>query len=67
MTGVQTCALPISRAFRVLHERGQSVVTAEADDANLASGSLLLSLGASRQARFVEVVRRVAGAGEAAS
>jgi hypothetical protein len=43
------------------------VVTAEADDANLASGSLLLSLGARRQARFVEVVRRVAGAGEAAT
>jgi GNAT superfamily N-acetyltransferase len=56
----------LARAFRVLHERGQTVVTAEADDANLASGSLLLSLGASRHARFVEVVRRVADAGEAA-
>ena len=57
----------LARAFRVLHERGQTVVTAEADDANLASGSLLLRLGARRQARFVEVVRRVAGAGDAAT
>jgi GNAT superfamily N-acetyltransferase len=48
----------LARAFRVLHERGQTVVTAEADDANLASTSLLLRLGARRQAGFVEVVRR---------
>jgi ribosomal protein S18 acetylase RimI-like enzyme len=52
----------LARAFRVLHERGQTVVTAEADDANLASRSLLLRLGARRQAGFVEVVRRGAGA-----
>jgi GNAT superfamily N-acetyltransferase len=51
----------LARAFRVLHERGQTVATAEADDANLASRSLLLHLGARRQAGFVEVVRRVAG------
>jgi RimJ/RimL family protein N-acetyltransferase len=50
----------LARAFRVLHERGQTVVTAEADDANLASRSLLLRLGASRQAGFVEVVRAAA-------
>ena len=48
----------LARAFRVLHERGQAVVTAEADDANLASSSLLLRLGATRQAGFFEVVRR---------
>jgi ribosomal protein S18 acetylase RimI-like enzyme len=48
----------LARAFRVLHERGQAVVTAEADDTNLASRSLLLRLGAQRQAGFVEIVRR---------
>ena len=51
----------LARAFRVLYERGRTVVTAEADDANLASRSLLLRLGATRQAGFVEVVRRAAG------
>lgn len=47
----------LARAFGVLHERGQTAVTAEADDANPASRSLLLRLGARRQAGFVEVVR----------
>jgi ribosomal protein S18 acetylase RimI-like enzyme len=50
----------LARAFRVLHARGQTVVTAEADDANPAARSLLLRLGARRQAGFVEVVRRAA-------
>jgi len=50
----------LARAFRVLHERGQAVVTAEADDANLASSALLRRLGATRQAGFVELVRRAA-------
>ena len=50
----------LARAFRVLHERGQTVVTGEADDANLASSALLLRLGARRHAGFVEVVRRAA-------
>ena len=48
----------LARAFGVLHERGQAVVTAEVDDANLASCALLLRLGATRQAGFVELVRR---------
>jgi ribosomal protein S18 acetylase RimI-like enzyme len=52
----------LARAFRVLHERGRDVVTAEADDANLAATSLLLRLGASRRAGFVEMVRREADA-----
>jgi ribosomal protein S18 acetylase RimI-like enzyme len=52
----------LARAFRVLHERGRTVVTAEADDANLAARSLLLRLGASRRVGFVEVVRRGADA-----
>jgi GNAT superfamily N-acetyltransferase len=50
----------LARAFRVLHDRGKTVVTAEADDANLAGTSLLLRLGAWRQAGFIEVVRRAA-------
>jgi len=51
----------LAPAFRVLHQQGRTVVTAEADDANIASRSLLLRLGATRQRGFVEVVRRAAG------
>jgi hypothetical protein len=54
------CAL-VAPAFRVLHQRGRAVVTAQADDADIASRSLLLRLGATRQRGFVEVVRRAAG------
>jgi GNAT superfamily N-acetyltransferase len=49
----------LARAFRVLHERGRTVVTAEADDADLACRSLLRRLDGSRRAGFVELVRQV--------
>jgi len=49
----------LSRAFRVLHERGSPDVTAEVDDTNTASRSLLLPLGAERLCGSVELVRRV--------
>ena len=48
----------LARAFGVLHLRGQAVVTAEADDTNLASRSLLLGLGARREGGSVEFIRR---------
>jgi RimJ/RimL family protein N-acetyltransferase len=48
----------LARAFGVLHLRGQPVVTADADDTNLASRSLLLGLGARREGGSVEFIRR---------
>jgi ribosomal protein S18 acetylase RimI-like enzyme len=48
----------LGRAFRVLHERGKDQVTAEADDSNTASMSLLASLGARRTGGSVELIRR---------
>ncbi len=48
----------LARAFGVLHQRGQEAVTAEADDANTASRSLLLGLGARREGGSVEFIRR---------
>jgi ribosomal protein S18 acetylase RimI-like enzyme len=51
----------VARAFGVLHERGRTEATAEVDDTNAASRSLLLRLGARRDGGSVEVVRRLAG------
>ena len=48
----------LARAFGVLHERGRTEVTAEADDTNIASLSLLLGLGARREGGSVEFIRR---------
>ena len=42
----------LARAFRVLHERGSPGVTAEIDDTNTASRSLLVPLGAKRVGGF---------------
>jgi len=47
----------LARAFGVLHERGASEVTAEVDDTNTASRSLLLRLGASREGGTVEIIK----------
>jgi len=49
----------LARAFAVLHERGQGQVSAEIDDANTASLTLLGSIGARRQAGTVEFVKRL--------
>jgi RimJ/RimL family protein N-acetyltransferase len=49
----------LARAFRVLHQRGQPVVTAEVDDTNTASRALLLHLCARRDGGSVEVIRRL--------
>jgi RimJ/RimL family protein N-acetyltransferase len=46
----------LAQVFTVLHRRGQAEVTAEADDTNAASRSLLLSLGARRVGGDVELV-----------
>jgi len=51
----------LARAFGVLHERGKMEVTAEVDDTNAASWSLLLRLGAGRDGGTVEVIRHRAG------
>jgi len=48
----------LARAFRVLHERGKPDVTAEIDDTNSASRSLLLRPGAQRIGGSIEVVRQ---------
>jgi ribosomal protein S18 acetylase RimI-like enzyme len=48
----------LARAFGVLHQRGRTEVTAEADDTNIASMSLLLGLGARREGGSVEFIRR---------
>jgi GNAT superfamily N-acetyltransferase len=49
----------LARAFGVLHQRGQTLVTAEVDDTNTASRSLLLNLGARRDGGSVELVKRI--------
>ena len=46
----------LARAFRVLHERGKSEVTAEVDDTNSPSRSLLMRLGARRISGTAELV-----------
>lgn len=48
----------LGQAFGVLHERGAAIVTTEADDENVASVTLLTSLGARRTGGSVELVRR---------
>ena len=51
-----------ARAFRVLHKRGQTDVTAEVDDTNMASRSLMVRLGARRNGGSLEVIARHASA-----
>ena len=46
----------LARAFRALHERGNTEVTAEVDDTNSPSRSLLMRLGARRIGGTVELV-----------
>jgi ribosomal protein S18 acetylase RimI-like enzyme len=48
----------IAQAFAVLRERGKTEVTAEIDDANVASISLFTGLGARRTGGSVELIRR---------
>jgi len=48
----------LSAAFRVLHERGVSGVSAEADEANPASRNLLRGIGAQRTGGAIELVHR---------
>ena len=48
----------ISAAFNVLHDRGATVVTAEADETNTASLTLLASFGAAKVDAEVELFRR---------
>ena len=48
----------LGRAFAVLDACGQPSVTAEADDANVASVSLLTRLGARRYGGSIELIRR---------
>lgn len=48
----------LAHAFAVLHERGRTEVSAEVDETNLASTSLLASLGARRSGGSLELIRR---------
>jgi GNAT superfamily N-acetyltransferase len=48
----------LARAFGELHKRGATEVTAEVDDANIASRSLLFGAGARRTSGTVELVLR---------
>jgi ribosomal protein S18 acetylase RimI-like enzyme len=47
----------LARAFSVLHERGATEVTAEVDETNSASRSLMLGLGASREGGTIEIIK----------
>jgi RimJ/RimL family protein N-acetyltransferase len=47
----------LARAFGVLHDRGQAEVSAEVDDANTASTTLLTGLGAHRTGGSLELIR----------
>ncbi len=47
----------LGRAFSVLHDRGRTHVTAEADDSNTASRSLLRQIGAVRAGGSIELVK----------
>ena len=51
----------LARAFRVVYERGETEVTAEVDDTNSLSVSLLLRLGARRLGGTIELVMRSPG------
>jgi ribosomal protein S18 acetylase RimI-like enzyme len=48
----------LAQAFTVLHERGKTEVSAEVDDTNVASTSLLNALGARRTGGSIELIRR---------
>jgi ribosomal protein S18 acetylase RimI-like enzyme len=50
-------SLLLARAFRVLHERGKKEVTAEVDETNAATRSLMTKLGARRIGGSVELTR----------
>ena len=47
----------LARAFGVLDERGKTEVSAEVDDTNVASTSLLIALGARRTGGTIELIR----------
>jgi ribosomal protein S18 acetylase RimI-like enzyme len=47
----------LARAFGVLDHRGQAEVSAEVDDANIASTTLLTGLGARRTGGSLELIR----------
>ncbi len=51
----------LAQAFGVLHDRGKPDVTAEADDTNTASRSLLAGLGARRRGGSTEMIKRLPG------
>ncbi len=51
----------LARAFAVLHERGQVEVSAEIDDSNTASLTLLGGMGARRRGGTIEFVKPVSG------
>jgi ribosomal protein S18 acetylase RimI-like enzyme len=51
----------LARAFAVLHERGQVEVSAEIDDTNTATLTLLGGMGARRKGGTVEFVKPVSG------
>jgi ribosomal protein S18 acetylase RimI-like enzyme len=48
----------IAQAFAVLRERGKTEVTAEIDEANVASLSLFIALGARRTGGSIELIRQ---------
>ncbi|MGN6678413.1 MAG: GNAT family N-acetyltransferase [Streptosporangiaceae bacterium] len=50
-------SLLLARAFRVLHERGKKEVTAEVDESNAASRSLMEKLAARRIGGYLELIR----------
>jgi ribosomal protein S18 acetylase RimI-like enzyme len=48
----------LARTFGHLHERGKTEVSAEVDDTNVASTSLLIALGARRTGGSIELIKR---------
>jgi GNAT superfamily N-acetyltransferase len=48
----------LARAFAVVHGRGQPEVSAEVDTGNVASMTLMISLGARRSGGTIELIRR---------
>jgi ribosomal protein S18 acetylase RimI-like enzyme len=48
----------LARAFGLLHERAKTEVSAEVDDTNVASTSLLIALGARRTGGSIELIKR---------
>jgi RimJ/RimL family protein N-acetyltransferase len=49
----------LAQAFRVLNERGKTEVTADVDDANVASRALARRPGAGREGGSVEILRKI--------